>query len=93
MALGVALLSAHIPSPWMWLIVLLLIISGVASLGLVWYPMDAPGPATILAMPIDRGHGRRRSATCGCPGISIAVRTDPAWSGLFMTALVMFLLL
>ncbi len=33
---------------WMWPIVLLLIISGVASLGLVWYPMDAPGPATIL---------------------------------------------
>ena len=93
MALGVALLSAHIPSPWMWLIVLLLIVSGVASLGLVWYPVDAPGPATIL------GDAHQTAGTVGgvaqlaaALAFSIAVRTDPAWSGLFMTALVMFLL-
>src|ERR687898_536928 len=52
MALGVALLGAHIPSPWMWPIVLLLIISGVASLGLVWYPMEGPGAATILGRDV-----------------------------------------
>ena len=38
-ALGMALLGAGISSPWTWPIVLLLIMSGVASLGLVWYPM------------------------------------------------------
>ena len=76
----------------MWPIVLLLIISGVASLGLVWYPMDAPGPATIL------GDAHQTAGTVGgvaqlaaALAFSIAVRTDPAWSGLFMTALVMFL--
>jgi hypothetical protein len=55
--------------------------------------MDAPGPATIL------GDAHQTAGTVGgvaqlaaALAFSIAVRTDPAWSGLFMTALVMFLL-
>jgi Protein of unknown function (DUF998) len=43
-ALGAAL-QASIASRWVWLIVILLTLSGIASLGLVWYPIDAPGPA------------------------------------------------
>jgi hypothetical protein len=92
-ALALALRGASLPSRWEWPIVLLLVISGMAGLGLVWYPMDAPGPATIL------GDAHQTAGTVGgvaqlaaALAFSIAVRTDPAWSGLFMTALVMFLL-
>ena len=92
-ALGVALLGARIPSPWRWPIVLLLIISGVASLALVRYPMDAPGPATIL------GDAHQTAGTIGgvaqlaaTLAFTIAVRADPVWGGLFRTALAMFLL-
>src|SRR5918994_1745202 len=92
-ALGFALLGAHLSPPWVWPIVLLLIVSGVASLALVWYPMGAPGPTTIL------GDAHQTAGTVGgvaqlaaALAFCIAIRTDPAWSGLFMTALVMFLL-
>jgi hypothetical protein len=92
-ALGMALLSARIPSPWIWPIVLLLIISGVASLGLVWYPMGAPGPATVL------GDAHQTAGTIGgvaqlaaALAFTIAIRADPTWGSLFQTALVMFLL-
>jgi hypothetical protein len=92
-ALGMALIGARIASPWVWLIVLLLIISGVASLGLVWYPMDAPGPATIL------GDAHQTTGTIGgvaqlaaALAFTVAIRADPAWRGLFLTALAMFLL-
>ena len=78
-------------SRWTWPIVLLLIISGIASLGLVWYPMDAPGPATIL------GDATRLPGTidgvaqlAAALAFTIAVRTDPAWGGLFVPALAMF---
>src|SRR5918997_3011195 len=46
-ALAIALRPAAPATRWIWPIVLLLIITGVASLGLVWYPIDAPGPTTI----------------------------------------------
>ena len=92
-ALGLALLGARIPSRWIWPIALLLIISGVASLALVRYPMDAPGPATIL------GDAHQTAGTIGgvaqlaaALAFTIAVRADPVWSGLFRTALAMFLL-
>jgi hypothetical protein len=92
-ALGVALLGARIPSPWIWPIVLLLIISGVASLALVRYPMDAPGPATFL------GDAHQTAGTIGgvaqlaaALAFTIAVRADPVWGGSFRTALAMFLL-
>jgi hypothetical protein len=92
-ALGMALLGAGISSPWTWPIVLLLIMSGVASLGLVWYPMGAPGPATIL------GDAHQTAGTIGgvaqlaaALAFTLAIRAIPAWSGLFLTALAMFLL-
>jgi hypothetical protein len=92
-ALGMALLGARISSQWVVLIALLLIISGVASLALVWYPMGAPGPATLL------GDTHQTAGTVGgvaqlaaALAFTIAIRADPAWSGLFRTALAMFLL-
>jgi hypothetical protein len=92
-ALGLALLGARISSSWLWPIVLLLMISGAASLGLVWYPMDAPGPATIL------GDAHQTAGTIGgvaqlaaALAFTIAIRGDPKWSGLFLTALAVFLL-
>ena len=82
MALGVALRRAGLASRWLWPIVLLLTVSGVASLGLVWYPMDAPGPATIL------GDAHQTAGTIGgvaqlaaALAFTIAVRADPAWRG------------
>ena len=92
-ALGFALLGAKLSPPWVWPIVLLLIISGVASLALVWYPMGAPGPATIL------GDAHQTAGTVGgvaqlaaALAFTIAIRADPSWSGLFPTALAMLLL-
>ncbi len=93
MALGIALRNASLPSRWEWPIVVLLVISGVAGLGLVWYPMDAPGPATIL------GDAHQTVGTIGgvaqlaaALAFTIAVRADSAWRGLFVPALAMFLL-
>jgi hypothetical protein len=90
-ALALAIRPAGLASGWTWPIVLLLIISGIASLGLVWYPMDAPGPATIL------GDAHQTAGTIGgvaqlaaALAFTIAVRTDPAWGGLFVPALAMF---
>ena len=84
-ALALAIRPAGLASGWIWPIVLLLIISGVASLGLVWYPMDAPGPTTIL------GDAHQTAGTIGgvaqlaaALAFTIAVRTDPAWGGLFV---------
>ena len=92
-ALGVALCAASIKLPLKCPVVLLLTLSAVASLGLVWYPINAPGPATIL------GDAHQTAGTIG--GVSqlaaafaftIAVRADPAWSDLFRTAFALFLL-
>lgn len=92
-ALGIALLQAGIASFWPPPIVLLLLLSGVASLGLVWYPMGAPGPATFL------GDAHQSAGTVGgvaqlaaALAFTIAIRADPAWGHLFVTALVAFLL-
>jgi hypothetical protein len=92
-ALGLALLGARISSPWIWPIVLLLLISGAASLALVWYPMGAPGPATML------GDAHQTAGTVGgvaqlaaALAFTIAIRADPTWGGLFLTALAMVLL-
>jgi hypothetical protein len=92
-ALGPALLRSGLASRWLWPTVLLLTVSGVASLGLVWYPIDAPGPTTFL------GDAHQTAGTVG--GVTqlaaalvfaIAVRTDPSWADLFIPALAMFLL-
>ena len=92
-ALGVALLEARISSIWLQPIVLLLIISGIAGMGLVWYPVDAPGPATIL------GDAHQTAGTIGgvaqlgaALAFAVAIRTDPAWGDLFVAALVAFIL-
>jgi hypothetical protein len=92
-ALGVALGIAIISSWWAWPIALLLAISGIASLGLVWYPIDAPGPTTVL------GDAHQTAGTIGgvaqlaaALAMTVATRADPAWGGLARTALAMFLL-
>jgi hypothetical protein len=92
-ALGLALLGARFSSPWIWPIVFLLVISGVASLGLVWYPMGAPGPATIL------GDAHQTAGTVGgvaqlaaALAFTLAIRAISAWGDLFPTVLAMFLL-
>ena len=92
-ALGIALHGASLASWWVWPIVLLLIVSGLASLGLVWYPVDAPGPTTIL------GDAHQTAGTVGgvaqlaaALAFTIAVRADSAWDGMFVPALAMFLL-
>jgi len=92
MALAAALLTTF-NSRWVWPIVVLLSLSGIASLGLVWYPIDAPGPATIL------GDAHQTAGTIGGVAqlaaaltFTVASRTDAAWEGLSRTALAMFLL-
>src|SRR5215208_2028907 len=92
-ALGIALRRAGPASGWQWPTVLLLTVSGVASLALVWYPMGALGPETIL------GDAHQMAGTIGgvaqlaaALAFAIAIRSDPAWRGLFMTALTTFLL-
>jgi hypothetical protein len=92
MALGAAL-RATIKSRWVWPIVLLLTLSGIASLGLVWYPIDAPGPTTIL------GDAHQTAGTIGgvaqlaaALAFTLAARADSAWSELFRPALALFLL-
>src|SRR5687767_3357044 len=92
-ALGIALRGASLASWLEWPVFLLLIISGVAGLGLVWYPMDAPGPAPVL------GDADQTMGTIGGVAqlaaaltFTIAVRADSAWRGLFAPALAMFLL-
>jgi hypothetical protein len=71
----------------------LLTVSGFASLGLVWYPIDAPGPTTFL------GDAHQTAGTVG--GVTqlaaalvfaIAVHADSVWRALFVPALAMFLL-
>jgi Protein of unknown function (DUF998) len=92
-ALGIALHRNGPASWWRWPTVVLLAISGIASLALVWYPMGAPGPETIL------GDAHQMAGTIGgvaqlaaALAFTIAIRTDPAWRGLFLTALTTFLL-
>jgi hypothetical protein len=92
-ALGLALRRAGRLAWWLWPIILLLAVSGVASLGLVWYPIDAPGPTTIL------GDAHQTAGTVGgvaqlaaALAFTVAVRADSAWGDLFVPALTTFLL-
>jgi hypothetical protein len=92
-ALAVSLAVATNRPQWIWLIALLLTVSGVGSLGLVWYPIDAPGPTTIL------GDAHQTAGTIGgaaqlaaALAFTIAIRGDPTWGDLFRPALGMFLL-
>src|SRR5215213_2028160 len=92
-ALSIGLRVATIRSWWVWPTVLLLAASGIASLGLVWYPIDAPGPATIL------GDAHQTAGTIGgvaqlaaALAFTFVTRADPTWSGLSRTTLTLFLL-
>jgi hypothetical protein len=92
-ALGPALLRSGLASRWLWPTVQLLTVSGVASLGLVWYPIDAPGPTTFL------GDAHQTAGTVGGVAqlaaalvFAIAVHADSVWRALFVPALAMFLL-
>jgi hypothetical protein len=92
-ALGIALLCTGPGSWWRRPTVVLLTISAVASLALVWYPIGAPGPETIL------GDAHQMAGTIGGVAqlaaalvFTIAIRVDTAWRSLFLTALTMFLL-
>src|SRR5215212_8071776 len=83
MALGAALHHSSLASRWLWPIAVLLTVSGVASLALVWYPIDAPGPATML------GDAHQTAGTVGgvtqlaaALAFTFATRADPTWSGL-----------
>jgi hypothetical protein len=92
-ALGIALRHTCLASWLLWPIIISLTISGIASLGLVWYPIDAPGPATIL------GDAHQTAGTIGglaqlaaALAFTFAIRTDSAWRDLFLTALTACLL-
>lgn len=92
-ALGLALRRADLLSRWLRPVVFLLTVSGVASLGLVTYPVDAPGPTTIL------GDAHQTAGTVGgiaqlaaALAFTAAVRADSTWGSLFVPALTAFLL-
>jgi hypothetical protein len=91
-SLGVALFAARLSSVWLQPIVSLLIISGIAGLALVWYPVDAPGPATLL------GDAHQTAGTIGgvaqlaaALAFAVAVRTDHTWRELFVPTVVLLL--
>ncbi len=90
-ALGIALWHVRMSSRLLAPVVVLLIVSGAASLGLVRYPMGAAGPTTFL------GDAHQTAGTIGgvaqlvaALAFAIAIRTEPAWRNLFVIALLAF---
>jgi hypothetical protein len=90
-ALAVALLRNCGATGWHRVASVLLAISGFASLGLVWYPMGSPGPATIL------GDAHQTAGTIGgvaqlaaALAFALAVRADLEWSKLFPVTMAAF---
>ena len=84
-ALAIALSRIGIPSKWLHLAVATFAISGIATLGLVWYPMGAPGPATPL------GDAHQTAGTIGgvaqlvaALAFALAIRDEPAWNRLLL---------
>ena len=91
LALALALLRSGIASRWLAPASQMLMISGVASLGLVWYPMGVPSPSTML------GDAHQTAGTIGgvaqlgaALAFALAIRRDPAWQGWFAPALAAF---
>ena len=83
--------QAQMASPWREATSLLLIVAGLAALGLVLYPMGTPSPVTVI------GDAHQTAGTIG--GVAqlaaalafvLAARTDPRWRQLFRPALVAF---
>ena len=81
-ALGIAMLRAGSPSPWMRAAAPMLVVGGFGSIGLVLYPMGEPGPATVI------GDAHQTSGTIGgaanlaaALAFIMAIRGDPVWRG------------
>jgi Protein of unknown function (DUF998) len=86
-ALAIALGSRITPSLSSTLCTLFLIVAGVASLSLVYFPMGGPGSTTVL------GDAHQTAGTIG--GVAelaatlafvLAIQADPVWSGLTRAA-------
>jgi hypothetical protein len=79
-ALGIAVLKAGSPSPWMRAAVPMLIVGGLGSLGLVVYPMGEPSWATFI------GDAHQTAGTIGgaaqlvaALAFILAIHDDPTW--------------
>jgi hypothetical protein len=92
-ALAVSLSQSGLPTPWRKISSGCLLVAGLASCGLVWFPMGSVGPITVL------GDAHQTAGTVG--GVAqlaaalafiLAARAQPAWSGLFVVSLVVFAL-
>jgi hypothetical protein len=90
-ALAFALWRVGNASPWLQLAVVSIVVAGVGSLGLVVYPMSAPGPATLL------GDAHQTAGTIGgvaqlvaTLALILAIRADAAWQALAKLAWLMF---
>lgn len=91
LALAVSLPAAELGSGWTPHCAGLLLISGLASFGLVLFPMGASGPATAI------GDSHQTAGTIGgvaqvaaALAFALAAKTNPRWSRLFLPALVAF---
>jgi hypothetical protein len=91
-ALGAVFVRGGVASRWMMLVGIMLEIAGIASLGLVWYPMGAAGPATPL------GDAHQSAGTIGAVAqlvavliMALAMRGDPGWKSLVPPTLITFL--
>jgi hypothetical protein len=89
--LALALLGLRLSAFWLRASAVLLVISGFASLGLVVYPMGAPGPETML------GDAHQTSGTIGgvaqlaaALAFALAIRSDPRWGALLPPTLLAF---
>ena len=90
-ALGVALRCSGITSRWLRVVVSALLVSAVASIGMVTFPMGVPGPATFL------GDTHQTAGTIG--GVAqlvaalafvVAIRNDRNWQPLVVLASIAF---
>ena len=90
--LAFALWQSGIAPPWLSLAVVAILVAGVGSLGLVVYPMSAPGPTTFL------GDAHQSAGTIA--GVAelvatlafiMAIRPDPTWQRVARIAWIAFL--
>lgn len=93
LGLAIALPSGFPPSRTLLTCVSLLVISGVASIGLTFYPMGGTGPSTLL------GDTHQTAGTTG--GVAqlaatlafiLAMKTDPKWQRLAQAGKIVFVL-
>lgn len=91
--LAIALHQSATATAGMHLCTIALGIAGIASLGLVWFPMDRPGWHTPI------GDMHQTAGTVGgvaqlvaALGFTVATRADARWSGLFRPAASVFVI-